>query len=100
MQTGANVCLGALDKALSFYQNERDGPNYIPSALRTAPGHLNDASAMTYLTPNMNSSGRFSGDLTPLGVNIDASGGWWDAVDYLKVVETISSIVDLMQPVV
>src|SRR5258708_14828953 len=97
IDTAANVYAGALDNALSFYQNERDGPNYIPSALRTAPGHLNDASAMTYLTPNMNSSGRFSGDLTPLGVKIDASGGWWDAGDYLKFVETISYTVDMVQ---
>jgi endoglucanase len=82
---------------LSFYQNERDGPNYIPSALRTAPGHLNDASAMTYLTPNMNSSGRFSGDLTPLNIRIDASGGWWDAGDYLKFVETTSYTVAMME---
>ena len=97
IDTAANVYSGAVSNALSFYQNERDGPNYIPSALRTAPGHLNDASAMTYLTPSMNSSGRFSGDLTPLGVKIDASGGWWDAGDYLKFVETISYTVDMMQ---
>jgi endoglucanase len=51
IDTAANVYSGALSNALSFYQNERDGPNYIPSALRTAPGHLDDASAMTYLTP-------------------------------------------------
>ena len=97
IDTATNVYLGALSNALSFYQNERDGANYIPSALRTAPGHLNDASAMTYLTPNMNSSGRFSGDLTPLGIRIDASGGWWDAGDYLKFVETISYTVDMQQ---
>jgi endoglucanase len=95
--TAANEYTGALSNALSFYENERDGSNYIPSALRTAPGHLNDASAMTYLTPNMNSSGRFSGDLSPLGVKIDASGGWWDAGDYLKFVETISYTVDILQ---
>ena len=33
----------ALANALSFYENERDGADYIPSALRTAPAHLNDA---------------------------------------------------------
>jgi len=85
-----------LNNALSFYQNERDGASYIPSAMRTAPGHLNDSAAMTYLTPNMNSSGRFSGDLTPLGIHIDASGGWWDAGDYLKFVETTSYTVAMM----
>jgi endoglucanase len=97
IDTAANVYAGALSNALSFYQNERDGPNYIPSALRTAPSHLNDANAMTYLTPNVNSSGRFSGDLSPLGVRIDGSGAWWDAGDYLKFVQTISYTVDMMQ---
>jgi endoglucanase len=89
IDTGGNVYAGALANSLSFYQNERDGPDYVPSALRTAPGHLNDQNAMTYLTPNANSSGRFSGDLTPLGVRIDASGAWWDAGDYIKGVQTL-----------
>ena len=40
--------------ALCFYQVQRDGPNYIPSALRAAPAHLNDQNAMTYTTPNVN----------------------------------------------
>lgn len=97
VDTAANLYTGALGNALSFYQNERDGPNYIPSALRTAPGHLNDTNAMTYLTPNMNSNGRFSGDLTPLNIHIDASGGWWDAGDYLKFVETTSYTVVMQQ---
>ena len=87
----------ALANSLSFYQNERDGPDYIPSALRTAPAHLNDEDAMTYATPKMNSQGEFSGDLTPLGVTMDASGGWWDAGDYLKFVETTSYAVALME---
>jgi endoglucanase len=97
IDTAANVYSKSLSNSLSFYQNERDGSNYIPSGLRTAPGHLNDASAMTYLTPSMNSSGRFSGDLSPLGIKIDASGAWWDAGDYLKFVETISYTVDMQQ---
>ena len=31
--------------ALYFYENQRDGPNYIPTPLRSAPGHLNDSNA-------------------------------------------------------
>jgi endoglucanase len=89
IDTGPNVYRGALANALSFYQAERDGANYVPGPLRTAPAHLNDANAMTYLTPNANPSGRFSGDLTPLGTRIDASGGWWDAGDYIKGVQTL-----------
>jgi endoglucanase len=86
VDTPANLYTGALGNSLSFYQNERDGPNYIPSALRTAPGHLDDQHAMTYLTPLVNSNGQFLGDLRPLGLTIDACGSWWDTGDYLKFV--------------
>src|SRR6266511_4540298 len=89
IDAAASVYGGSLANALSFYQTERDGPNFIPSALRTSPAHLNDQNAMTYLTPHANSSGRFSGDLTPLGIRLDASGGWWDAGDYIKGKETL-----------
>jgi endoglucanase len=89
IDTGGTVYSGALANALSFYQTERDGPNFIANPLRSAAAHLNDQTAMTYQTPNVNSSGRFSGDLTPLGTTIDASGGWWDAGDYIKGVQTL-----------
>src|SRR5690242_4261456 len=36
----ASVYQRPLANALSFYQNERDGPGFIRSPLRTAPGHL------------------------------------------------------------
>ncbi len=84
-----------LDHALSFYENERDGPEYIPSALRTAPAHLNDEHAMTYVTPKANAEGVFKGELQSLGETIDAAGGWWDAGDYLKFVQTTSYAVAL-----
>lgn len=95
VDSATNVYTGALDNSLYFYQNERDGQNFVATPLRTAAGHLNDQSAKVYATPNMNSSGRFSGDLTPATFNgspvtIDAMGGWWDAGDYLKFVQTHS----------
>lgn len=93
---GASVYATPLANALAFYQAERDGPDFIPSALRTAPGHLNDGDAMTYLTPKANPSGRFSGDLTPVGVQVDASGGWWDAGDYLKFLQIHGYTVGLL----
>jgi len=96
IDTATNLYSTPLANTLYFYENERDGANFIPTALRTAAGHLNDASAKVYLTPNMNSSGRFSGDLTPTGAVIDASGGWWDAGDYLKFVQTHSYTVSLL----
>lgn len=92
----ASLYEAPLANALSFYQDERDGPAFIPSALRTAPGHLNDRSAMSYLTPKVNGQGAFKGELTPLGRSLDVSGGWWDAGDYLKFVQTTSYTVALL----
>ncbi len=84
-----------LANALSFYENERDGPEFIRSALRSAPAHLNDRTASVYATPAVNGEGEFKGDLTSTGETLDASGGWWDAGDYLKFVETTSYTVAL-----
>ena len=81
-----------LANALYFYENERDGPDFIHTALRSAPGHLNDLSAMTYRSPPVNENGNFQGSLAKYatGVRINASGGWFDAGDYLHFVETTS----------
>jgi endoglucanase len=87
---------GALSNALAFYQTERDGPDFIPSALRTAPGHLNDAAASVYLTPPLTKDDLVIGPLTPTGEVIDGSGGWWDAGDYMKYVETMTFTVGAM----
>jgi len=101
IDTPANVYTGALSNSLFFYQDERDGPNFVSTALRTAAGHLNDASAKVYVTPNVNNNGRFSGDLTPATFNgsqpvINGEGGWWDAGDYMKFVQTHTYTVALM----
>ena len=99
--TATNLYTTALANSLYFYQNERDGRNFIATPLRTAYGHANDQSAKVYVTPSMNNNGRFSGDLTPATFNgsqisIDAEGGWWDAGDYMKFVETHSYTVAMM----
>jgi len=97
IDTPANLYSPSLVNSLFYYQTQRDGPNFIGNSLRTAAAHLNDQSAKVYLTPNYNAgSGRFSGDLTPTGATINASGGWWDAGDYLKFVQTTSYTVALM----
>ncbi len=91
---------GLLLNTKFFYESERDGPKYIPNALRTAPGHLNDASAAVYQTPPLDSNDMIATTgtpLTPTGAVIDGSGGWWDAGDYMKYVETISYTVALQE---
>ena len=49
-----------------------------------------------YLTPEIDRDEKLVGDLAPNGATIDASGGWFDAGDYLKFVETHSYVVALM----
>jgi endoglucanase len=94
--TAKQLYAQALSNTLSFYQNERDGQNFIPSPLRTAPGHLNDVSATPYASPQFDVDDNILGNLQPVGAPFDASGGWWDAGDYLKFVQTHSYTVALM----
>ncbi|HXW90055.1 MAG TPA: glycoside hydrolase family 9 protein [Terriglobales bacterium] len=94
---------GLLLNTLFFYETERDGRNYIPNALRDAPGHLKDANARVYVTPplDLNDFVDYPPPRSPLErarrPDIDAEGGWWDAGDYMKYVETTSYTVALME---
>jgi len=96
VDTAANLYTTPLENNLYFYQNERDGPNFIPTLLRTAAGHLNDATETVYSSPTFNSNDLILGSLSPTGATINAEGGWWDAGDYLKFVQTHSYVVALM----
>jgi endoglucanase len=94
---------GLLLNTLFFYETERDGAKYIPNALRTAPGHLKDESAKVFDTPPLDDNDDIN-NVPPAGPlvsanlpNIDASGGWWDAGDYVKYVETTSYAEALME---
>jgi endoglucanase len=94
---------GLLLNTLFFYETERDGAHFVPNALRTAPGHLKDANAHIYETPPLDSND-FVDNVPPTPPlvsaklpNINASGGWWDAGDYEKYVETTSYTTALMQ---
>src|ERR1700683_2264975 len=94
---------GLLLNTLFFYETERDGANFISNALRIAPGHLKDANARVYQTPPLDDND-FIDNVPPAPPlisakvpNLDASGGWWDAGDYMKYVETVSYTAALMQ---
>ncbi|HLX82791.1 MAG TPA: glycoside hydrolase family 9 protein [Terriglobales bacterium] len=103
VDTADNLYAGLLLNTLFFYQTQRDGKQFVPNALRTAPGHLKDSNAKVYLTPPLDSNDFIdtAPPTTPLVLaglpNIDASGGWWDAGDYEKYVETVSYTAALMQ---
>ncbi len=91
---------GLLLNTLFFYETQRDGPDYLPNALRSGPGHLKDKHASVYLTPSFDDNDEITSTgmpLTPTGAVIDGSGGWWDAGDYMKYVETVSYTTALME---
>jgi len=80
---------GVAAAAVSFFGAQRDGPHVIAGTLRRRASHLRDASAAVYATPSYR-GGRLQGTLHATGVRVDASGGWADAGDYLKFVQTAS----------
>ncbi len=94
---------GLLLNTLFFYETQRDGKHFIPNALRSAPGHLKDANARVYNSPLLDSNDFIDNapptpPLVPAQLpNIDTSGGWWDAGDYMKYVETVSYTTALME---
>src|ERR1700691_4031021 len=94
---------GLLLNTLFFYETERDGPHYVHHALRSAPGHLKDENAQVYETPPLDSNDFIDNKppvkpLVPSHTpNLNAAGGWWDAGDYMKYVETVSYTTALME---
>lgn len=76
---------------VTFFQNQRDGATVITGTLARQPAHLHDASASVYATPHFESGDSDTitdADLTKTGGPVDASGGWFDAGDYLKFTHT------------
>ena len=99
----ATLYSGLLLNTLFFYETQRDGEHFIPNALRSAPGHLKDGNARVYSTPPLDDND-FIDNVPPAppllsaGLpNINAAGGWWDAGDYEKYVETVSYTTALME---
>jgi hypothetical protein len=81
---------------VSFLEEQRDGPGVDPSLLSRAPSHLADAQATVYSTPSYRND-VLLGSLRALGIApVDVSGGWADAGDYLKFVETASFVEDVL----
>lgn len=94
---------GLLLNTVFFYETERDGRDFIPNALRSAPGHLKDENAGVFRTPPLDSNDFIDNVPPSLPLQsarlarIDASGGWWDAGDYMKYVQTASYATALME---
>lgn len=92
--TNHMTAYGALASAsFEFFQAQRDGKDVVSGFLDRKPSHLADATAKVYATPKYvvkDGGDVLDSKLTPTGKTIDASGGWFDAGDYLKFTETTS----------
>ncbi len=87
--TGSDLYAGLLPNALFFYQTQRDGAQVNPNVMNRQPSHLKDEQASIYATPTYKND-VLQGTLKKIGGPIDVSGGWFDAGDYLKFVQTAS----------
>ena len=92
----AAVYTPLLTNALFFFQSQRDGPHVSIYVLNRQPSHLFDTNAVTYLPPTYVNDVLTGGLTKTGGPNIDASGGWFDAGDYDKFVETTSYVEGMM----
>jgi hypothetical protein len=88
--TGAQLFSGPLDATVSFLTMQRDGPDVVPGPLDRQPSHLADEAATVYAPPTYDDNDTLVGDLTAVGGPVDAAGGWFDAGDYEKFVQTAS----------
>ncbi|MFE1797958.1 glycoside hydrolase family 9 protein [Streptomyces sp. NPDC059517] len=86
-----------------FLQAQRDGADVITdgprSTLRHGPSHLADEDATVYEPPEYDEEGTelLDEELTPAGEQVDVSGGWFDAGDFLKFTGTTSySVAELL----
>jgi endoglucanase len=81
---------------VSFLREQRDGPEVDPSLLQRQPSHLTDAGALVYRTPAYRND-VLLGSLTPVSnTPVNVSGGWSDAGDYLKFVQTASFVEEML----
>ncbi len=87
---------GLLQNSIFYFLAQRDGTNVNTSVLNRNPSHLADQKAIIYQNPNYDSNDNLIGNLVSIGGPIDVSGGWFDAGDYLKFVETASYVVTMM----
>ncbi|GHF40924.1 glycoside hydrolase family 9 protein [Streptomyces morookaense] len=82
-----------------FFRAQRDGADVPADILSRKPSHLADRRATVHAAPHYDRSGKKLLDerLTPVGGQVDVSGGFFDAGDFLKFTHTTSySVAELL----
>lgn len=85
-----------LHNSVFFYQVQRDGDNVNSSVYERKPSHLTDKSAIVYDVPTYKNDDLKAIPRVSGAAKRDCSGGWLDAGDFIKFVETVSYTVALM----
>jgi hypothetical protein len=93
--TGQELYGPLIRNSLTFFKAQRDGPDVSPAVMNRKPSHLADQQAFIYRVPTFGKNGMLGG-LEKIGGPINVSGGWFDAGDYLKFVETASYVTSMM----
>ncbi|MFD1050604.1 glycoside hydrolase family 9 protein, partial [Kibdelosporangium lantanae] len=93
----ANALFGRLvDDTVTFFQMQRDGSDVIPGVMDRKPSHLTDRTASVYEIPKFDDE-TITSKMTKTGVTVDATGGWFDAGDFLKFTATTSyTVINLL----
>eukprot|EP00727_Mastigamoeba_balamuthi_P002642 m51a1_g12375 putative glycoside hydrolase family protein (597) ;mRNA; r:608863-610845 len=94
--TSRELFTSMAQNSVFYFQASRDGASQVVSWRK--PSHMNDRAATVYKTPSFDQDNNMKGDpakVSGLG-KVNVEGGWFDAGDYLKFVETTSYVVDLM----
>ncbi|WP_168186162.1 glycoside hydrolase family 9 protein [Agromyces badenianii] len=102
--TAATLFTPVLDSVATFFSSQRDGRDVIAGNLDRRPSHLDDVDATVYETAGLfpDPDSEVPGELIPrLNANgaelrRDVEGGWFDAGDYLKFVQTTSYAVTML----
>lgn len=87
--TGRRLYSQLVAHALFFFRAQHDGNLVDPRVLDRRPSHLTDRSAISYY-PAVYSNGVLSASLKPTVRRVNALGGWFDAGDFIKLVQTAS----------
>jgi len=95
IDTAANLYSKLLGYSVFFYQAQRDGADVISTVLNRKPSHLTDSTATVYKIPTYKDD-TLQGSLVSLNSKVNVSGGWFDAGDFIKFVQTASYVVDVM----